>query len=57
MILRFVTHSASCDSTAGSTTEGPLLFQYGTTLFPPPLTSVQTLNLKHRKPFDVMDLL
>ena len=34
-----------------------LLFQYGTTLFPPPIRSVQTLNLKHGKPFDVIDLL
>ena len=34
-----------------------LLFQYGTTLLPPPLKKVQTLNLKHGKPFDVRDLL
>ena len=34
-----------------------LLFQYGTTLLPPPSKLVKTLNLKHGKPFDVMDLL
>ena len=34
-----------------------LLFQYGTTPLPPSLKKVQTLNLKHGKPFDVMDLL
>ena len=34
-----------------------LLFQYGTIPLPPPLKSVQTLNLKDGKPFDVMDLL
>ena len=34
-----------------------LLFQYGTTPLPPPLKKVQTLNLKHGKPFDVKDLL
>ena len=31
-----------------------LLFQYGTTLLPPPLKKVQILNLKHGKPFDVV---
>ena len=34
-----------------------LLFQYGNTPLPPPLKKVQTLNLKHGKPFNVMDLL
>ena len=34
-----------------------LLFQYGTVPLPPPLKSMQTLHLKHGKPFDVMDLL
>ena len=34
-----------------------LLFQYGTTPLPPPLKKVQTLNLKHGKPFAVRDLL
>ena len=35
-----------------------LLFQYSTTTpLPPPFKKVQTLNLKHGKPFDVMDLL
>ena len=40
-----------------STLKDTLLFQYGTTPLPPPLKLVQTLNLKHGKPFDVMDLL
>ena len=40
-----------------TTLKDNLLFQYGTTPLPPPLKKVQTLNLKHGKPFDVMDLL
>ena len=40
-----------------SALKNTLLCQYGTTPLPPPLKSVQTLNLKHGNPCDVMDLL